>query len=380
MRLSVLVLRQPPEVAGAHPRRLRSDRRRRGGAPGVREAGYGSRPRQRSDVNAAPPSSSRPAAANPGADLALLLLGADPRAERLVDLVERVGVLGRERAAAGDPGDLGQRLRVGRDRQDLAAEPRRRRRRCRARRCRSGRSRREPPARPRPGRARSWTRRRRAARSRPAGCSSRACRARSARCRARRRWRCRPRRAAPRACWRPARGPGSGGARCAGRRRTRPGRSAACPGRGRGSRLAAAFAAVRRSGATSVAFIEPDVSVTSITDAFSTGTAMVASGRASAVIRPASARHSSAGGIARRARPVRPATAASVAVAGKRTTYFAGRRRASTSASSAAGMAARPSRNSGAWKLIAGSGRGRAASRRPWSARRAARGRGAGAT
>ena len=106
-------------------------------------------------------------------------------------------------------------------------------------------------------------------------------------------------------------------------------------------RLAAAFAAVSRSGATSVAFIEPDVSVTSITDAFSTGTATVASGRASAVISPASARHSSAGGIARRARPVRPATAASVAVAGKRTTYFAGRLRASKSASSAAGMAAR---------------------------------------
>jgi hypothetical protein len=85
-------------------------------------------------------------------------------------------------------------------------------------------------------------------------------------------------------------------------------------------RVAAALAAVRRSGATSVAFIEPDVSVTSITDARSTGTATVASGRASASTRPASARHSSAGGIARRARPVRAATAASVAVAGKRTT------------------------------------------------------------
>ena len=32
-----------------------------------------------------------------------------------------------------------------------------------------------------------------------------------------------------------------------------------------------------------MAFIEPDVSVTSITDAFSTGTATVASGRASAM-------------------------------------------------------------------------------------------------
>ncbi len=46
-----------------------------------------------------------------------------------------------------------------------------------------------------------------------------------------------------------------------------------------------------------MAFIEPDVSVTSITEAFSTGTAMVASGRASAVTRPASDRHSSAGGM-----------------------------------------------------------------------------------
>ena len=73
-------------------------------------------------------------------------------------------------------------------------------------------------------------------------------------------------------------------------------------------------------GETSVAFIEPDVSVTSITDARSTGTAIVASGRASAVTRPASARHSSAGGMILRARPVLPTTAASVAAAGKRTT------------------------------------------------------------
>ena len=80
------------------------------------------------------------------------------------------------------------------------------------------------------------------------------------------------------------------------------------------------WAAARRVGATSVAFIEPEVSVTSMTEAFSTGTAIVASGRASAVTSPASARHSSAGGMIVRARPVRPTTAASVAAAGKRIT------------------------------------------------------------
>ncbi len=85
-------------------------------------------------------------------------------------------------------------------------------------------------------------------------------------------------------------------------------------------RVAADWAAASRVGVTSVAFIEPDVSVTSITEAFSIGTATVASGRASASTRPASERHSSAGGIARRARPVRPTTAASVAAAGKRMT------------------------------------------------------------
>ena len=53
-------------------------------------------------------------------------------------------------------------------------------------------------------------------------------------------------------------------------------------------------------------------------------------------------------GRARRARPVFPTTAASVAVAGKRMTYFAGRRRAAHSASSARGIATRPTRKIGA--------------------------------
>jgi hypothetical protein len=79
------------------------------------------------------------------------------------------------------------------------------------------------------------------------------------------------------------------------------------------------LAAARREGPTSVAFIEPDVSVTSTTEARSFGTATVASGRASASARAASARHSNAAGSARRTRPVRGSTAPSVAVAGKRT-------------------------------------------------------------
>ena len=69
-----------------------------------------------------------------------------------------------------------------------------------------------------------------------------------------------------------------------------------------------------------MASIEPDVSVTSTTEARSIGTATVASGRASAVTSPASARHSSAVGTARRQRGTRGITACSVERAGKRTT------------------------------------------------------------
>jgi hypothetical protein len=58
------------------------------------------------------------------------------------------------------------------------------------------------------------------------------------------------------------------------------------------------------------------VSVTSITDACSTGTATVASGRASARASPARARHSSAGGTIRRQRDARGMTLASVGSAG----------------------------------------------------------------
>ena len=112
------------------------------------------------------------------------------------------------------------------------------------------------------------------------------------------------------------------------------------------------MAAASRLGCTSTAFIEPEVSVTSITLARSTGTATVASGRASAIAIPASASISSAGGRCLRTRPCLGATAASVAAAGKRITYFDGLRRLNHSAASAIGMTARPARKSGAWKLI----------------------------
>jgi hypothetical protein len=75
-----------------------------------------------------------------------------------------------------------------------------------------------------------------------------------------------------------------------------------------------------REGSTSVAFIEPEVSVTSITDARSLGTAIVASGRASATARPARAKQSRAVGRIRRRRLPPARTAATVGAAGKRTT------------------------------------------------------------
>jgi hypothetical protein len=79
---------------------------------------------------------------------------------------------------------------------------------------------------------------------------------------------------------------------------------------------AADCAAARRDGSTSVADIEPDSSVTSITEAFSTGTATVACGLAIATASTAAEPASSAGGRMRRMRgwPTRASTAA----AGKR--------------------------------------------------------------
>ena len=69
---------------------------------------------------------------------------------------------------------------------------------------------------------------------------------------------------------------------------------------------AALWAAARRVGSTSAASIEPDLSVTSITEARSTGTATVACGRANAsasapaaaAIRIAGARRRQAGAAA----------------------------------------------------------------------------------
>ena len=112
--------------------------------------------------------------------------------------------------------------------------------------------------------------------------------------------------------------------------------------------LPAAIAACSRLGLTSVAFIEPLVSVTNITLAFSTGTATVASGRASATAIAASAVSSRAGGTLRRTLLDLGITAATVAAAGNRITYLAGLRRAKNNASSAIGTTASPARNRGA--------------------------------
>ena len=67
-----------------------------------------------------------------------------------------------------------------------------------------------------------------------------------------------------------------------------------------------------------------------------------------------------------RTRPCLGATAASVAAAGKRITYFDGLRRLNHSAASAIGMTARPAKKSGAWKLIEGSFRVLVASLDRW--------------
>ena len=84
-------------------------------------------------------------------------------------------------------------------------------------------------------------------------------------------------------------------------------------------RDAAERAASSRDGSTSVADIEPDSSVTSTTDAFSTGTATVACGLATATASVAAAAASSAGGRMRRRRGWRPAAAANTDAAGNRT-------------------------------------------------------------
>jgi hypothetical protein len=82
---------------------------------------------------------------------------------------------------------------------------------------------------------------------------------------------------------------------------------------------AAPRAASSRVGLTSVADIEREMSVTSTTEARSTGTCTVFSGRASEIASAASASASSANGRWRLQRGSGAATAASVASAGKRT-------------------------------------------------------------
>ena len=82
--------------------------------------------------------------------------------------------------------------------------------------------------------------------------------------------------------------------------------------------LAAPRAALMRSGSTSRAAIEPEVSVTSMIEARSRGTENVASGRASAKASTSSERSSSAGGTWRRQPGEGGATEASVARLAKR--------------------------------------------------------------
>ena len=72
-------------------------------APGRAQRGHGR----------APSSSTSPPIANPRVISRLLVLGAELGAERLVDRAQLVGVLGGERAAAGDLGDLPQRSGSG---------------------------------------------------------------------------------------------------------------------------------------------------------------------------------------------------------------------------------------------------------------------------
>src|SRR3954454_11654306 len=117
---------------------------------------------------------------------------------------------------------------------------------------------------------------------------------------------------------------------------------------------AALRAASRRVGCTSVACMEPEVSMMSITEARSTGTATVFCGRASAISSaPRAARNSSAGAQRRQAGTV-ATTAAAVAAAGKRTAYLRlRRRRSATSAQASSGTVTSASRNRGAWKLTA---------------------------
>ena len=72
------------------------------------------RPNQRSDIAAPRRSRTRRAAGEARRDLALLVLGAQERAQALVDVAELARVGGGVGLAARGPGDLGERLRVGR--------------------------------------------------------------------------------------------------------------------------------------------------------------------------------------------------------------------------------------------------------------------------
>ena len=283
----------------------------------VRCAGWlsqGSRPRQRRPVPSPGQQQDEARRGEARADLALDVLGADLRAELLVDAVERAGVGRLGERAAGDAADLLQRLRVGRDRD--APRPS-----ARAR-CRSA----VPSATVETGMPSCLARCAAASGSLPSVRlpSERRITAAGARLPSL------PRRASRRSSAAlsasPVAVPPSARRLCERRLdlaaverrlddrvrlRREPDEAdqqrlrAPC----RGTLAPPTARPRRRDGSTSVADIEPDSSVTSTTDAFSTGTATVACGLASATASTAAAPASSAGGRMRRSRGWPPADA-----------------------------------------------------------------------
>src|SRR5262249_6681389 len=118
---------------------------------------------------------------------------------------------------------------------------------------------------------------------------------------------------------------------------------------------AASRAAVIRFGWTSVAVIEPDRSIVSITVASCRGTASATCGRATPTISAASASSVSAGGTCRRQRGDSATTFSSRDRFVKRTTYFFRRRCTIRYAIRANATSSRPQSAIGQPKLIAAS-------------------------
>ena len=117
--------------------------------------------------------------------------------------------------------------------------------------------------------------------------------------------------------------------------------------------LAALRAAVMRSGLTSVAVIDPDVSVASMIAPCSRVVDASTRGRARAKMSSAVESSSSTAGTWRRQLGVLETTLASRSTLVKRTAYFVRRRCMSTYTAASTGMISSPSRTSGHWKVIA---------------------------